>query len=278
MGLMPPKDALRIPTVAWPTIALLIGVYALFAGSTGLALTGHIPVWLAAALNTIAAFAAFTPMHDAAHRSVGRKRWLNEVIGRLAGLLLGAPFAAFRYVHLEHHKYTNEPGKDPDLYSGGGPRLLLPLRWMPQDLHYYVIWIRRWSERPWRDKRALLIDLAVVIAIIATLNATGHTSEWLVFWFLPSRIAISMLAWSFDYVPHRPHTVPSREDRLRATHAVRGPFSLPLTIPLLSQNYHIVHHLYPGVPFYGYPRVWWALKDELLAGGTKVVPIVGRVD
>lgn len=34
------------------------------------------------------------------------------------GLVYIAPFPAFRYVHLQHHKHTNDPELDPDMWSG----------------------------------------------------------------------------------------------------------------------------------------------------------------
>ncbi len=268
-----PKELITAPAVAWPTLGLLAAILSTWGATVALALAGVLPEVAALPLLVAAAFAAFTPMHDAAHRAVARARWVNEVAGRLAAPLLTAPFVAFRYVHLEHHKHTNEPGRDPDLWSGTGPRALLPLRWLTQDLHYYAVVGARWRERP----RGELLELALVLGLqagaLAACAAAGHLREALLLWILPARVAIALLAWSFDYVPHRPHTTLAKDDRLRATHVVRGPW----TVPLLSQNFHLIHHLYPGVPFYGYGRVWRAQREELLAGGAREVPLVGRV-
>lgn len=40
-------------------------------------------------------------------------RWLNEVLGRVCSVPFQGCFPAFRHLHLEHHKYTNDPLKDP---------------------------------------------------------------------------------------------------------------------------------------------------------------------
>jgi fatty acid desaturase len=40
-------------------------------------------------------------------------RWLNEVVGRVSVLPFQGCFPAYRYLHLEHHKHTNDPLKDP---------------------------------------------------------------------------------------------------------------------------------------------------------------------
>lgn len=77
-------------------------------------LTWHDPTWKTIPLSVFAVFVAFTPMHDAAHWAVSSKyRWINELVGHLAGIPSQAPFYGFRYCHLQHHKHTNDPKEDP---------------------------------------------------------------------------------------------------------------------------------------------------------------------
>ncbi|MEQ9322234.1 MAG: fatty acid desaturase, partial [Polyangiaceae bacterium] len=147
--------------MAWPTLLLSAAVTALWVAATTLALLDVIPMALALALNVVAAFGAFTPMHDASHRSVSATATVNAFVGRLSSLLLIAPFPAFRWVHLEHHKHTNEPERDPDFWSGTGPTWMLPLRWLTQDLHYYVLYFEALRRRPVRERREVLASLVV---------------------------------------------------------------------------------------------------------------------
>jgi fatty acid desaturase len=219
----------KAPRVAWPTLALLVG--ALVVWSVGLA-TGSI------ASSALGAYVAFTPLHEAAHRSLCRARWVNEVVGRVAAIPLLGPFPAVRYLHLEHHKHTNDPDRDPDHWSGRGPAWLLPLRWLTQDLHYYAVYLRR--SRPWRERIECVVTIAVLLAIASPV------------WLIGSRIAVGVLAVLFDYLPHRPHVVTAKQDRYRATACRRGAALYVLT---LGQSMHLVHHLYPGVPFYRYASV-----------------------
>jgi fatty acid desaturase len=257
-----PED-LAVPETAWPTLgvlALALGAEAaaLRAGASGLLA----PSW-AAALATGAAFAAFTPLHDAVHGSVSRRRWLNELCGRLAALMLGGSFAAYRRMHLTHHRYTNEPGRDPDLWSGEGPVPLLPLRWLTQVPRLYWAYGRLWSSRPAAERADFLLSTGLVV-----LAAAAGGGEALLFWLIPAAAAWSLLAFCFDYLPHQPHRVPASRDRYRATHALTDPFLTPL---FLYQNYHLIHHLYPGVPFYRYSRIWSARRESLLAAGAREV-------
>lgn len=259
------KAALTLVPVAWPTLALTAVALGGWLWALLAALSGVTP-WITLPVATWCAFAAFTPMHDAAHRAVTRRRWPNELVGRLCSVILTAPFPAFRCVHLTHHKHTNEPGLDPDLWSGQGPRWALPLRWLTQDLHYYVVYLR--VGRPRREVWETLGSVAAIYGLAAALIATGHGQAALLCWLIPARLAIGLLACTFDYLPHRPHTITGKADRYQATSVRPTPWLTPI---LLWQNYHLIHHLYPAVPFYRYGRVWRAQREKLIARGAKVI-------
>lgn len=241
---------LTTPRIAWPTLFLLAAALATWAIGVALVHAGQL---VGAVLATAGAYVAFTPMHDAAHRSIARARWINELAGRLAIVPLFGPFLAVRYVHLEHHKHTNEPDADPDHWSGRGPRWLLPLRWLTQDFHYYAVYAT--AARPRRDRVESLATFAAMIALVVVLVALGHGRTVLLGWLLPARLAIAVLAFAFDYLPHRPHDVPAKQDRFAATHVFEGRLKYAAS---LGQSLHRVHHLYPGLPFYRYAAVWRA--------------------
>lgn len=265
------------PHVSWPTLALLAGLMTVWAAAVYAGSTGLMPAPAAILLTTWMAYAAFTPMHDAAHGSVSRVSWLNETVGHLSSIILNGPFHAFRFVHLAHHRFTNEPGKDPDLWSGTGPALLLPLRWATQELHYYYLYVKHWTQRPENERLGFLVSFGLQGVILAWLAASGWGKEALLYWVLPAKIAVMLLAFCNDYLPHQPHAITAKEDRYRATHILTSPL---LDFLFLNQNMHLIHHLYPGVPFHRYGRIWRAKKDFLLARGTreiKGIQAVGRV-
>lgn len=256
------------PTAVLSVVALGAWVLAILAGSFG---------WcsapLAIALATAAAFASFTPMHDAAHHAVAGKSRLNEWVGRLSALPLLVSFHGFRYLHLEHHKHTNEPDADPDHWSGRGPVWLLPLRWLTQDFHYYVRYIAVARQRPRAEALETLGTVLAVYGALGLLLATGSAEQALLFVFLPTRLAIMLLAFAFDYLPHVPHLVTGKQDRYRATAIYDHAFLTPL---VLSQNYHLIHHLYPALPFYRYGKVWAAQRERLIEKGALVRRFWGR--
>lgn len=267
------KTLLRTPDFAWPTLFLATALPLAWLIVVALAATHQLPLWIAASLALVLAYAAFTPMHDATHRAVARRGWLNEVAGRLAGLPLLAPFPAFRAMHLAHHRHTNEEGDDPDLWSGSGPRFLLPLRWLTQDLHYYARVVGGKSRLSRLELTEVVLGVTLQVVAGLVFLALGEGLTFLLVVLIPSRLATAALAYAFDYLPHRPHTITSKEDRFRATHILAERWLTPL---MLCQNFHLVHHLYPAVPFYGYEAVWIDQREELLAQGAREVSIFDR--
>jgi ring-1,2-phenylacetyl-CoA epoxidase subunit PaaE len=83
-------------------------------------------------------------------------------------------------------------------------------------------------------------------------------------WLGPARLAVGLLGGAFDYLPHHGlHHVPS-EDRFKTTRNRVG--AGPVLTPLLRyQNYHLVHHLHPVIPFDRYIAMWRRRESEYLA-------------
>src|SRR5262245_53596286 len=106
----------NIREAAWPTIALAVVSVASFVALSAAAAARALPWELTIPLQAVAAFAGFTPLHDASHHAVSRAPWLNDAIGWICGLPILAPYSAFRYLHAEHHAWTNDRARDPDMW------------------------------------------------------------------------------------------------------------------------------------------------------------------
>lgn len=78
----------------------------------------------------------------------------------------------------------------------------------------------------------------------------------------------------FDYLPHRPHKIPAKVDPYKATHILKGPFSIKdFDLALLFQNYHLVHHLWPSIPFYKMGQVFHNHREEFRKNGARILPV-----
>ncbi|MGK3960774.1 fatty acid desaturase [Sorangium sp. So ce118] len=252
---------LQTRPIEWPTLALFAGSYALWAAAVIAGVEGWVPTVAAVLAAAVAAYAVFTPMHEAAHRSLAHSALLNGVVGRLSGLLLMAPFLAVRHFHIEHHKHTNEADRDPDHWSGRGPWYLLPLRWATQDLHYYYLFLRSYRAQKRSERIETVATLAAMLSLVALAFGLGFGELVVLYWIVPARLAIFFLAFAFDYLPHYPHGITAAQDRYRATRAVD---SALFNVLLFGQTYHLIHHLYPAVPFFRYRTVWKHQREELL--------------
>ena len=126
------------------------------------------------------------------------------------------------------------------------------------------------------------LQLLAMVITISGLCWAGFARIIFYTWLLPGRIAVGSLAFSFDYLPHRPGTHGS-SPILRSVSPVQatcvtslvGDFTSILTWPLMQQNYHNIHHFWPFVPFYCYATIWKSTKADLIAMGTAVIPILG---
>ena len=56
----------------------------------------------------------FAPLHECAHGTAFKTRWINGVVGRIGGFLVNRPFLYFRYRHTAHHTFTQHTRLDPD--------------------------------------------------------------------------------------------------------------------------------------------------------------------
>jgi fatty acid desaturase len=105
-----------------------------------------------------------------------------------------------------------------------------------------------------------ILTWALLIAAIVT----DRTPEWLCLWFLPTRLGVLALNVFFQWLPHYPFDRTERYQNTRISLWTGG------TLVLLQQNLHLMHHLWPSVPFYNYARLYRALRPVLIAEGSRI--------
>lgn len=268
------------PKVAWPTVALMlyivVGVIAVDIAATA----GHIPLWAGMLLNLVAMWPVFHVAHDALHRSASSNLTLNDWIGRV-GLLMVTPHVSlgvFRYSHMIHHRFTNDP-QDPDHFVHGA-WWTLPLRWMFFDVYY--AWYNLKSRDP-RGRKTLNEGVPYALATIAValaLTYMGYGSEVLMLWLIPSRITTALIAFTFLWLPHLDGdengklvhiaTGASTTNNLTAGTTMRIGCERLLAPLMLWHNYHLIHHLWPTTPSYNHKKVWQLMEPELRARDLRI--------
>lgn len=273
-----PDPGERVPALAWPTLALYVATLALFAvAMSGLLAWGWTP-WVTVPMGAAVTFLMFSVLHESTHHAISTNTRVNNALGHLSVPFV-VPWATYplvKFIHIEHHRNTNEPKSiDPDAWCDEGPKWQLPLRWMTVDLWYVAFYLRRIRERPVREILTTLAVFTAVVGAFASIALAGYGSELLWAVLVPQRIGMLVLAWWFDYLPHHGLSTTQREDKYRATRVRVGGEAL-LTPLFVYQNYHLVHHLHPSIPFYRYVRAWRRNEQAYLDRNAAISTWFGR--
>lgn len=241
----------------WPyAVGTFVG-FALWVAFFPLTIMNVVPLPVAFVVSTILISGGWITGHEAMHSSLGRRgqgsRWINELTGVLAMIPLLFPFSMARISHLQHHKFTNDPLKDPD-YPDAAPSLPAAL---------YKVWLNRMpgktnqihhfrhvmvneigtpeSKKALRD--LMLAQLAGHLFFIAMATA-GYAMEVALVWWLPRWIALIHIHVFFGWEPHFPFKSTRRYEHTRLYKSRLG------NLLAMGVEGHLVHHLYPHIPIH----------------------------
>ena len=265
------------PAVAWPTLVMAVLLPAFHWTVIGLGFGRVLPLWLCAAILTVTAYAHYTLVHESIHGNLApghaNLRWLNSLVGWVGALGLGFNWPTMMRGHALHHAHTNTD-LDPDIDVKGTFAQLLakwlvfvPVSLIPPFLLRYIAPAGfRKLDRILRGGEMLQAS-AVAVTVIALLAAsilTGRFLDWLCLLFIPTRCAALLLRICFSWLPHHPFERTERYLNTRIS-LWRGGGVL-----LLQQNLHLMHHLWPSVPFYNYGRLYRRMRGTLVAKGSPI--------
>ena len=250
---IPPKELLSPPGDFNPTLLMFVLVVMMLVLSNFGYWLWEWPHWLCFSINTLALHCSGTIIHDACHQSAHRNRIVNAILGHCSALILAFAFPVFTRVHLQHHSNVNHPNDDPDHYvSTGGPLWLIAVRFLYHEVFFF-------QRRLWRNYELLewFISRLIIITIVYISVQYHFLGYILNFWFIPAFLVGITLGLFFDYLPHRPFV-----ERNRWKNARVYPGKV-LNILILGQNYHLIHHLWPSIPWYNYQPTYYLMKPLL---------------
>jgi fatty acid desaturase len=256
-----------------------------FAG--GLRLTGHLavlvlsgyfwgtaPGWLglpALLVNGVSLALMFCPTHECVHRTAFATPQVNDAVGWFTGLLSFYNSTFYRRYHKWHHRYTQIPGKDPEL-GDLKPQNLMQYLWeisgvpwwkgkiighlkvafgqlegcfyLPESAHSEVI-------------RSTRLQLAAYGAIALLSIALGHPCFLVTYWLLPLALGQPLLR----FVLLAEHTG-CTNDYNPLTNTRTTLTLWPLRCLMWNMPYHAEHHLYPSIPFHALPTAHQRLQTH----------------
>ncbi|HTX49912.1 MAG TPA: fatty acid desaturase [Caulobacteraceae bacterium] len=288
-SLLTPAEEKRIardlsPPVAWPTLIMAAALPTLFWGLAACGFAGVVSFWICTPVLTVLSYAHYTLVHESIHGNLApghpKLRWLNTLVGWVGALGLAYNWPMMMRGHALHHAHTNTD-KDPDIHVKGsfvqlvGKWLIfVPISFVPPILFRFIMPAQHRKLSAMLMNGELLQASAVaggVLALMVAAIITGHFAAWFFLLLVPTRVAALALQIFFSWLPHYPH---DRTERYLNTRISLWPGGAVL---LLQQNLHLMHHLWPSVPFYNYARLYRRLRPTLVAKGSPIQGLlVGR--
>ena len=255
-------EVFKVPLLSVPTSLLLVVCYVGFGMTTYLCLQGAISWPLVIVANTIFIYISFTPFHEAVHRSYSRVRWLNDILGTISAQLLlpGFNTSLYRYLHFTHHQHTGETGTDPDVPFLVGSVLTRVARRAFLDILWVRYYVGAWSTRPIAERVRFSVGVLVYCSVLVLGFVSSFVNEFLVAFVVPCLLARIALVYLFAYI-HHPHGIEQRVNPVGATDIIETANVNHWW--MLGQTRHLIHHLYPGLPWYRYERVWNVIRGKI---------------
>ena len=244
---------------------------ALLAAGAGVALARGSP-WLVPAMLAygILLVFLFAPLHETIHRTAFRSRGLNDAVAWACGAVLVLPPEYFRAFHFTHHRYTQNPARDPELAV---PKPATPgaYLWQVSGLPY---WRERIGTTLWhalgragapfiapharprivREARLLL----GVYALAALGSALAGSHALLVFWLGPALLGQPFLRMYLLAEHTLCPLVPAMLLNSRTTRSTTLVRRLAWNMP-----YHAEHHAHPALPFNALPAAHRLLASKI---------------
>lgn len=259
------------PAIEWPTLFVLLGTYGLWAFGTTQAYEFNALLGIVLTGLTIGQFSSL--QHEILHGHPFPSRRANEALA-FPAFTLTVPYGRFRDTHLAHHHdpILTDPYDDPE-----------------SNFFDPVVWARQpaWTKVLFRFNNTLLgrVTLGPLLGSVLWLsseakgvirNDPGLRRDWalhaaglvpVILWLWMAAMpwwAYLLSAWIGHgllkirtFLEHRAH------EAARARTVViedRGFLSLLF----LNNNFHVVHHMHPTVPWYNLPALYAANRDHYL--------------
>ncbi len=259
------------PKFAWPSIGL---VFALIVAQNSLAFAafyGWVSYWIAAPLLGVIAFWWYTPVHESIHKNFGRGRFaeaMHLVAGWWGSTTLFNTFPIMRKTHLLHHSHVNGPDDPDKMLVGGSFTRLVGVTFLAATLYiipYFIVeripgadYGNARKNLSKREYRMHWIAVHLMQSMIPICIYFGYGWDLFALFLAPSFIGAFLLAVFLQWAPHAPFEGTGRYNNSRASDWKAGDFLL------LGQNLHLVHHLWPSVPFYNYRPLFEGLRAHLI--------------
>lgn len=224
----------------------------------------------------------FMVVHETAHKTAFRSRVLNLVLGHLSSFAVGLPYEYYCLFHWDHHRYTQDPARDPELLSVPIPRsdtqLAIAYTGLRQVAFRVGLLLRHAftgnARSPWipESKRYVIVREArlyvagYVVLLLA--SVVLHTSILLWVWVVPVIVGQSFLR-PYLYAEH------TGCERTRSAFQNTRTTYTGIFVKWFAWNmpYHVEHHAYPSIPFHALPKLNQIVADQIVYRGPGYIAV-----
>ena len=204
--------------------------------------------------------------HDAVHGVLFRSRFWNEAWGGLLAAIVLIPLEANRQFHIEHHRYSHQPGLDPEnpMHQGSFLYALVLGPFIALFAQYQVlagIAARGDFKRVLKDVFFIGVALSIYFVLLPALGVS------LMLTWVPTLIALPLVFSVRALADH--YGIPAVVPEAGANGDVRLQLSgwvvqTPQWLQWLWShvNYHEVHHKYPYLSHQYLPQAFEASRGQ----------------
>ncbi|MCS3729047.1 fatty acid desaturase [Bradyrhizobium betae] len=218
----------------------------------------------------------FMAVHETAHKTAFKSRGLNLAVGNLSAFIIGLPYEYYCLFHWDHHRYTQDADKDPELIVGVKPATDTQLAIAYSGLLQVAGRLRLMLGHavtgkvvvPWipEGKRATIVTEArayvALYALLFALSLWFGSALLLWVWIVPLIIGQLFLR-PYLYAEHTGcDTTRSAFQNTRTTYTGAIVKWFAWNMP-----YHVEHHAYPSIPFHALPKLNEIVDGEILYRG-----------
>jgi fatty acid desaturase len=224
------------------------------------ALVDGVWYWPAAFVQGVLMVFLFCPLHETTHRTAFRSRLLNRIVGDAVGFLLILPPRWFGAFHMAHHRFTQDPERDPELATPK-PTTLPRYIVIVSGAVYWRFAILGLLQRALgradgafldaRSRRRSIVEARVYVLLYAGIAAASvATGSTLVVWswIVPVMLGQPLLRL---YLLAEHWGCPNVRSMWENTRTMRT--LAPVRWLTWNMPYHAEHHANPGVPFHNLP-------------------------
>jgi fatty acid desaturase len=266
----------------WPTWlvwATIWGMWVVLVGSYG-----SIPTWVSTPLLVVLLAWYMSFQHELTHGHPTRNETINRLVG-LPPLAIWYPFDTYKQDHLKHHDdaHLTEPGVDTEsnyitpaqaatmgalaLWLYKSQRTVLGRFLIGPAIVNISLWTRlarALAGGDWGALKVWAVHLPLAALLLWALERYTALSAWhYCFGIAYPALGLAMLRSLYE---HRPGALPAHRTVINEAAA-------PWRLLYLNNNYHVVHHAYPQLPWYQIPALYAAERAAWHAGnGGFVLP------